>query len=360
MSSICRIHAVLLSALIAGSPAVAQSTDLTPSGDPAPIPAVRLVAPIQPERGARAFFGRVAALDTVPKAFEVGGQIIEIDIREGARIAAGDVIARLDPEPLQRALERAELDLARAERDYDRARTLAERNVASDVAADDALTERDLAEVALRDARAALEDAVIVSPFDGIVAERLVAPFTLIEAGQPVLALHDLSEVRIEVEMPERVLIRAGGPEAIDFAMQNETGADIPVELAEYEARTDGVGQTFTLSLRVPPDAGNGLLIPGASKTVLARLPLRDVGALLPPGAILANTKRGFEVMVFEPTEDDRGTVVRREVNVQAPMGTGLRVEGLPDDVMIVAAGGHLLRDGQEVRVYDGLVVEEE
>lgn len=346
--------------LLATGLAVAQPVDRTPSGDAAPVPAVRLIQPSAPERGTRAFFGRVAALDTVPKAFEVGGRVLQIDAREGARVAANDVIARLDPKPLKRAVERAELDLEQAERDFDRARTLADRNVGSDVAAEDARTRRDLAEVALRDARAALEDSVLRAGFDGIVAERLVAPFSLVEPGQPVAIVHDMSEIRIEVEMPERVLVRAGGPEAIAYFLEGGDGSLVSAELAEYEARTDGVGQTFSLSLRVPEGLDNGLLIPGASKTVLARLPAMDIGALLPAGAILANTERGFEVMVFEPTEEGRGTVARREVQVGAPTGTGLRVEGLPDDAMIVAAGAHLLRDGQEVRVYDGLVVEEE
>jgi hypothetical protein len=64
--------------------------------------------------------------------------------------------------------------------------------------------------------------------------------------------------------------------------------------------------------------------------------------------------------MVYEPGADGRGTVRRRQVRIGAPTGTGLRVEGLPEDARIVAAGAHLLRDGQTVRVYDGLVVEEE
>ncbi len=360
------LGAAILLAMAAGAPAQ-DAADLTPSGDPRPLPAVRLVEPgAAAARDARRFFGRIAARETVPLSFEVGGRLIEFPVLEGSRVEAGGVVARLDPDPFARAAERAELALEQAERDSERARRLAASNVASEVRAEDARTARDLADVGLRDAREALADSVLTAPFDGIVAQRIAETFSNVEPGRPILRLHDMSEVRVEIEIPERVLLRAGDPHAIAFTGERPDGARVRLRLVEFEAQTGRVGQSFRVALALPDEAAGGL-IPGATMTVVAELPATPATATVPMGAILAGSGEAWGVMVFRPGDErggegegrDRGRVERRAVRVTAERGTAFEVEGLAAGERIVAAGAHLLTDGQEVRVYEGLTVEQ-
>ena len=345
--------------IVVASAAAQDVVDLTPSGDPRPLPAVRLVEPQSTTaENVRRFFGRIAARETVPLSFEVGGRLIEFPVLEGSGIRAGEVVARLDPDPFARAAERAELALEQAERDAERARKLAASNVTSEVRAEDARTARDLADVALRDARAALADSVLTAPFDGIVAERIAETFSNVEPGRPILRLHDMSEVRVEIEIPERVLLRAGDPDAIEFTGERQGEPPIPLRLVEFEAQTGRVGQSFRAALALPQGAARGM-IPGATMTVTAALPATDTPGVVPMGAILAGAGDAFDVMVFRPDGEGHGRVERREIRVTAERGTAFEVDGLAPGERVVAAGGHLLTDGQEVRVYDGLTVEE-
>ncbi|CTQ51258.1 efflux RND transporter periplasmic adaptor subunit [Jannaschia donghaensis] len=338
--------------------AVAQS-DVTPSGDPVAPRAVRLIAPLDAsEANSRRFFGRIAARETVSLSFEVGGRLVDFPILEGSAVPKGSTLARLDQEPFVRAQERAVLALEQAERDAERAGTLAASNVTSEVRAQDARTARDLADVALRDAREAVVDAVLTAPFDGIVAARIAETFSNVEPGQPILRLHDMSQVRVEIEVPERVLLNVGDPEAISFSGTLPNKVSVDLKLVEFEAQTGRVGQSFRVALAIPDAAASGL-IPGSTMTVVAQLPQTDSGAILPQSAILAEAGGGFEVMVFRPGEGTTGTIERRAVRVFAPRGKAFEVEGLKPGERIVAAGGHLLRDGETVRIYDGLTVEE-
>ncbi len=337
----------------------ARAQNVTPSGDPAPVPAVRLIAPSDAEaRATRSFFGRIAARETVELSFEIGGKLLDFTAREGSTVPKGFTLATLDRTPLERAVERAELSLAQAQRDFGRSRRLAESNVASEARAQDSRTARDLADVALRDAREALADSVLVAPFEGIVAQRIAAQFANVAAGQPIVVLHDMSEVRVEIEVPERLLLSVGDPSQVRFEGVLPDGRPTHLRLAEYEATTGRVGQSFRVSLAIPEDRDGGL-IPGASMTVTAALSTPNARILLPMSALVANEgDEGFHVMVFRPDGDGTGIVERNPVEVTAERGTGFEVSGLAPDARIVEAGAHLLSPGQKVRIYDGLTVE--
>ena len=342
-------------------PSVAQqnpAAELGPSGVALPVPSVKLIEVGQAtSEDVRAFFGRIAARETVDLSFEVGGHLIEFPVVEGSRVASGELIARLELGAFERAVEEATLTLAQAERALLRAESLAQSNAGSGVQAENAQTERDLADVRLREAQAALSDATLNAPFDGLVATRVTPNFSNIEAGQPILRLHDMSEVRVEIDVPERLFRLTDG--IVFDGILPARAEPVPLEIAEFNAETGQVGQTFRVSLRLPP-LEDATLIPGASMTVRARVarPQAD-GFVLPATAIQSGADRRARVMIYEETGEDSGTLREMEVEVQSVSGTELSVAGLSDGMMVVAVGGHMLRSGATVRPYRGLTVEE-
>ena len=58
-------------------------------------------------------YGRVEAPDQVRAAAPVGGRILELNARDGDRVTAGTVLARLDPRDLQPRLAQAQADVER-------------------------------------------------------------------------------------------------------------------------------------------------------------------------------------------------------------------------------------------------------
>lgn len=347
--------AFALAALLA-LPAAAQTED---PAEPAPLRPVKLVTVTAGEPAVtRSFYGQVVARQTVDLAFQVGGQLEELPVRNGEEVVEGDLLARLDLEPFERAVARAELNLDAARRDYDRTRQLAQSNIASQVRADDAETALGLAEIELREARDALEDATLRAAFDGLVARRLVANYTTVAAGTPVLRLHDMSEPRVEIDVPERLFRRRGDLGSIRFeADLGEGVTGVPLTLAEYTAETSGISQTYRVDLALPPVEGY-TPIPGRTATVRVSLPRADDGTLsIPPTALIATPERATQVMAFEPAGDDTGTVRPLPVTVVSREGTRIAVkagEALAPGMEVVATGAHLLTDGQRVRRFTG------
>ncbi|MCC1495047.1 efflux RND transporter periplasmic adaptor subunit [Cognatishimia sp. F0-27] len=306
---------------------------------------------------ARRFFGEVTALKTVDVSFQVGGYIDVLEAQEGSFLLEGTLIARLDLAPFDRAVARAELALSQAERDLERAEELATRNVGSQVQADNALTARDLAAVALAEARDARSDAEIRAPFDGLVADRLGTPFVTIEPGEPIVRLHNMSEVRVEFDLPERLLAQIGAPEDISFrGYLAGQEAPIPLAFREFRTETNGVGQSYTISLAVE-EAPSQNLLPGRTITVEASVP-RPQGVVTVPATAIHVEPDGTQILFTVEAENDTLIARRQIVDVTSRTGTQFDVTGIPPQSEIITVGAHLLTDGQPVQRYAGLTIE--
>lgn len=324
----------------------------------ADVPAVRtvIVAPA-PDSLSRQFFGQVRARETVDLSFDVGGRILQLVPEEGQRVQKGDVLAQLDLDPLQRAAERARLSLEMSEREAARAVTLADRQIGARAGAEDAATARDMAEIALRDAEAALDDATLRAPFDGLVVARITPTFSAVSAGQPVLRLHDLSQLRIDFALPEQMVQQVGSLDDVAFSALLSDGQEATLDLVAFQPDTSDIGQSYTITLAFADDAVD--LLPGASVTIRARVPSMDQTRQVPATALLAGSGRDASVLTLQP-DGDAFVLRAQPVTVVASTGAQFAVEGLADGAEIVVAGAHLLQDGQQVRRYTGLTTSED
>lgn len=302
----------------------------------------------------RQFFGQVAARQSVDLAFQVAGQIVELPVNEGAVIPKGGLIARLDQEPFELQLDRARLQKEQADRTVARLSRLKGTTV-SQVSLDDSETAAQLAAIALRDAEYALEHATLSAPFDALISRRDVAAFTTVASGTPVVRIHDMSELRIEVDVPEILFQRAGQQDEIEITAKFPASEEVfPLQIREFDAETSSVGQTFRINFGFEPPEGFQVF-PGSSVTVNVQVQDGRTGIVVPPTAIVTDASGAIGVMVFEPKGADEGTVRRVPVEIEPTQTGDVRVtSGLKDGDEIVLTGGNVLADGQTVRRFKG------
>lgn len=357
-----KLTTLIAALFVLATPLHAQNTEvLTPSGDVAPIRSVKLIqAGGGSEQLMRVFFGQVAARETVDLSFEVGGRLVMFDAQEGQFLDEAVHIAAMDLAPFERALERATLQLAQANRDLTRAQTLVQSNVASATQAENAETARDLAAISLKEAADALEDATLTAPFRALVASRLTPNFANVSPGQPIVRLHDMSEVRVEIDVPERLFQGMSDVTDISFVGTSPLfEGEVPLTLREFNAETQSIGQSYRVTLALPSAQVPPGIIPGASMTVTARLSRGNAGAIALPPSAVSMMNDGARVMIYTPnTEDENGTVSWQRVSVATDNGTRISVTGVAPTQWIVGAGIQQLQDGETVRPFAGMSVE--
>lgn len=302
----------------------------------------------------RVFFGHVVARETVDLAFQVAGQIVQFPLDEGANVAKGGLVASLDRVPFELALEEARAKNEQAVRTLERYRQLLGSAV-SRTTVQDAETAVELADVALRNAERALEQATLNAPFDALVASRLLPNFSTTSAGTPVVRLHDMSDLRIEIEVPEILFQRAGKDPSVEIFAQFAGHAPYyPVEVREVNAETADVGQTYALTLGMAP-RDDLTVWPGSSAKVTAKLMSDTAQITVPASAIIVGNDGSTHVMVFSPKIDNEGIVTKTAVEIAASENGEVQVlSGLKQGQEIVTIGGATLSDAQTVRRFTG------
>ena len=206
------------------------------------------------------FSGALVAPDTAMVRAKATGTLLSLDVQEGQRVKAGDVLGRIDVGDLQShvAERAANLDavrttLAQAQRTHDSNVGLANDKFISPIALDNSRSQLDsakaqvaAAQAALDSARIALRDAALVAPIGGIVSKRYVVGGEKVSAEQQVVNIVDLhllelagtvgtqDVARLSVGMP--VVLRIEG---VDKPRQGRLARIAPA--AEVGTRSIGV-----------------------------------------------------------------------------------------------------------------------
>ncbi len=339
--------------LLASAFLLMSSGSLASAQDAVVRPAKLMVIGADTDGITRQFFGQVVARQTVDLAFQVSGQIVEFPATEGQQVAQGALVAMLDTEPFELQRQQASLQLEQADRLLTRLNNLG--GSASEVSKQDAETQLALARVALRNAEYSLENATLRAPFDALVASRNVANFTTTNAGSPVIRLHDMSELRIDIDVPEVLFQRAGQNADVAllarFPTSNKT---YPLEIREFNAEASSIGQTFRLTLGMErPDDLN--VLPGSSVIVLATLNEGPPRLIVPATAIQIGNDGSTSVMQFVPTDGDNGVLRKVDVSIDATRdGAFMITSGLDVGAEIVRIGAQVLAEGDTVRRFSG------
>lgn len=330
--------------LILGCDAMSGGSDDDKTAQEAPIPVE--VEAVRRDDIAAVYSG-TAALEVEAQAevrAKVGGEIVEILVEEGAAVAAGAVLARVDGERLRLEVERQQANVRRLEQEYKRNLELHERGLVSAGAFEGQTYELEALKAALRLAQLELGYTRIRAPFNGVVSARHVRRGDTVTPNQPVFTVTDLDPLIAYLHVPEKEFNKlAAGQSAVVIA-DALPGRRYPGQIARISPVVDPATGTFKVTVEVEDDTGK--LKPGMFGRVSIVYDRRQQALLVPRAAIVdADT----EAAVFVVRD---GVAHRRDVRTGYSDGADVEiVDGLSGDEAVVVVGQNSLRDGGKVRV---------
>jgi len=285
----------------------------------------------------REFTGALRGIRSATIRAKTGDEILDIPVRVGQRVRAGQVVIRQSSEGSLASVRQAEAAHEQAQRTVDRMRPLHERGAISDQDWDTALTGLRVAEANLEAARRSVD---LVSPIGGVVTDILATRGSMPEPGDPLLRVSDLSRVQ--------VLLQVSPEQARELALgQPATVPDhgLAGGVSRVALQADPVSRMLEVELTFPgtgaPEADRA--VPGTLVTAQVEVG-RRAGALLVPRAAV---KDGVAWVV------DADGVAHRRAVVAGLEGDGHVeiLDGLAAGEQVVIAGASLLSDGARTRI---------
>jgi RND family efflux transporter MFP subunit len=271
------------------------------------------------------------------------GRVTEIAVSPGQMIKAGDVIAKLDSDSEEIAVDRARIAVNNATATLERVKALRGSNNATGVQLTDAEVALDNARLALRDVELALARRTIVSPISGVVGILPAEIGDQVTTQSAIATIDDRSRIIVDFWVPERFAsaIEVGQPlRAFPIARPNET---FEGTVSAVDNRLDEASRTLLVQAAL--DNGKDTLRAGMSFQVSMKFP-GDSYPAVSPLAVQWGTDGAFVWTVTDGRAKRTPIrIVQRNtetVLVEAPLAAG---------DLVVVEGVHAVREGAEIMV---------
>ncbi len=307
---------------------------------------------------------------------EVGGLVTKVFVNDWARVRKGDPLLQVDTREGEVVLQKAKaaLEMAkaglleaeaagnRADREFERGKMLTESGLLTRQGMDDIRTQKEAAAARIAAAKAQvlasredvahaatrLDKALIRSPFEGIVAERLVNAGDLVGEMQKVvfrLVDNRLLELTVNVPSTEMAPLRVGQP--LVFSTDAYPGREFAGKVTFINPAVSSADRSVRViaEVRNVPEVlkgglfAKGRIVTGVRKGVV-RIPRSALVSWDVPG-------RKGEVFLF-----DNNVARRRAIATGTVDGEGVEVaSGLAPGATVITRGAFNLKDGDAVKV---------
>ena len=300
--------------------------------------------------------GDLVAIQDVALASEVPGKVIGIEFESGAAVKTGDVLLRLDGAEDRAQLASLNSDLRLAQLENDRIVKLKHSAGFSQSQLDTTQAQLASLQAQVQRQQVVLDRKVVRAPFDGVLGIRQVSLGDILTAGAPIVRLQKLNPIYVDFTVPERVRGEVRPGEALKVSVAAWPGETFTGTLSVVSTAVDV--RSRTLMLRGQLDNADARLQPGMFASVHLILSGEQPVLTLPRTAV-SFFAYGESVFTIEQTEG-RHIVHRRPIKVGRTRGEQIEIlSGLEAGQQVVHTGGLKLREGQTVKIVEGIALPE-
>ena len=301
--------------------------------------------------------GTIAALpnEDVRVSSLVPGRVLAVTVAEGDSVRQGQIVARIDSEPLcdQRrqaaaAVAEARAALENAQANLQRNQQLFEKGVAAGKEVEDAKKELAAAQSRLEQTTAALDTvqrqvgrAEVQSPITGQIVKRMVSGGEQVDgsAAQPILEVANLDRVELEASVPSGSLSRVQVGQLAAVASDAYPGKTFAGSVVAIAPAVDP--RTNAPLVRIPIRNAEHLLKVGMFAETRLRLSSHAGALVVPPSAVVRGQDGSAAVYVVSSDLAQRTAV---QVGIEKPDETEI-LSGVQEGQTVLSSAVYGLGD---------------
>lgn len=307
--------------------------------------------------------GSLKAFQGVDLTVEVGGTVQDVLFLSGEKVTLGQPLIQMDSDVEKASLATAEATLALARVEFERGRSLVNRQNISKSEFDRLSSELQKSTASVAQLKAMLAKKRIVAPFSGTIGIRQVDVGDFLSSGTTIATLQDLGTLFVDFYLPEQAVPKLAIGQRVRINVAAYPGEFFEGTVAAINPKVED--STRNLQVRAMLQNPDNKLLPGMFANLEVLLP-GDTARIVVPETAITYTLYGNSVYVIDAKKgedgqvqkDDKGEpmlVVERRFVETGPRRDGKVVvlKGLANGEQVVTAGQLKLDNGSHVAIAD-------
>lgn len=292
--------------------------------------------------------GAVDADDLVAATSEVAGRIIQLKVKEGQNVRAGQLIAKLDLEQINKQIAELEKSLELANTVFERQSRLWNQNIGSEIQYLEAKNQKERLEKSLETLRFQLSKSDVYAPISGVVEEVVLQGGEVAAPGQPIVQILNTNKLKVVANVPETYLrsIKVGEMVTVNFPALNQ----------QQKARVSMIGRTIepanrTFKVEVNINSQGGLYKPNLLAIMLINDYTEEDAVVVPLETVQQEV--GGKSFVFVKETSEKGPIAKK-VYVKTGKSYGgdiIIAEGLSGGENLILEGSRGLAENEMIEI---------
>ncbi len=281
---------------------------------------------------------------------QLGGILENLSVKEGQRVAKGQVLGSVDEGGLNQQLAQLQVQANLAKTTFERQKNLWDQKIGSEIQFLQAKSNYEAQNKSIQQLKKQIAKTLIIAPFSGVIDEIISEKGSVLAPGSPVLRIINLGNMYLEADVPEKYLssIKPGTEVVVEFPMLNET---IETKVSLVNNNINPANRSFKVQVQIPNKSG--LIKPNLS----SKLNINDysnTNVITVPLSIISENAEGEQYLYIAEKTGENNQTKAKKVIVKTGKSQGDLVEileGISDGDLIIKEGARSVKDGQVVSI---------
>ncbi len=275
---------------------------------------------------------------------QIGGEVVQLPIREGQAIGSNQLIAKIDDDQLRFQKEALIISIEGHQNDLKRYEALVKGDATPAVNIEKTELNIRSVQAQVRQIDKQIATTVISAPFGGVITQKLIEKGTVVSPGAVIAKITDISSLKLVVQIPEKAINNFKTGQKIPVTTDLYPGVEFPGTVTLISAVGDA-SHNYPVEITVPNSSAHPLKA-GMYGSISNNQDLKQQGLSIPRQAIVGSTKKP-QVFVVENEK-----AILRDVTLGVTTNTHYEIlEGLKPGEKVVVSGQINLKNGTPVTI---------
>jgi membrane fusion protein (multidrug efflux system) len=270
----------------------------------------------------------------------ISGEVLEINFKEGQKVKQGQSIIRMDDRSWKAQLIGLKAQLANAENEYNRKKSLLDVEGSSQQEVDQAYTAVEILKSQIQQLNINIDLANVTAPFSGVIGMRNFSKGAYLQAGESITFITEVNQLKVDFTVAQKYQSCLEIGKNILVVIESDT-----LEAKIYAINPQISADSRTINVRaVLPQSKSALIMPGSYAEVLISTNFMGDAILIPTQAVIPELNKQT-VYVYK-----NGKAEKRTVEIGNRTADKVHVlSGLSVGDTIVTTGLMQIKDGASI-----------